>query len=156
MSIATTQIGSQSPVIRPTFLTVSDLRRDFAERLTHEREAKSLSRQSLAILADVDPKTIKRLEEQKSDARPQTVRKLAEALDIDPSRLRPPEELEADQLQRIERRLDLIMKVMGIEDIEPLTDDAESCADAARSQMRRRGGRSSETHDGQRPGGCGP
>lgn len=128
-------------------------RRHLAERLTYEREAKSLSREHLALLSGVSSKTIKRLEEEAVDnPRPVTIRKLAEALEIDPARLRPPEEVEANQLQRIERKLGLIMTVLGIEDLKDLAEDAEAAADAARSEMPPPRGRSSRRRGARKRG----
>lgn len=89
---------------------MADYRRRLAERMRHEREKKSLSRDALALAADVSPKTIKRIEDQEIDnPRPVTIRRIAEALDLPPAALRPPPELEVDQLERIEQKLDTIL-----------------------------------------------
>jgi transcriptional regulator with XRE-family HTH domain len=89
---------------------MADYRKRLAERLENEREAKSFSRETLALKAGVSDKTIKRIEEQRVERpRPVTIRRLADALGIEPSSLAPPEELEADQLNRIEQKLDRLL-----------------------------------------------
>jgi transcriptional regulator with XRE-family HTH domain len=142
MSSTPSKIAPHFPAVRPSVADVPDLRRQIADRLRHERETKSLSRENLAYLAGISPKTIKRLEEQQvANPRPVTIRKLAEALEIDPARLRPPEELEADQLARIERRLGQIMHHLGLRDSqspEELADETSARANDALSEARRK------------------
>lgn len=100
---------------------MADYRQRLAERLIHERERKSYSQDTLALAADLSPKTIKRIEEQKVDKpRPVTIRRLAEALEIDPTKLSPPEELEEEQLNRIERKLDQLLDHFDLEELEEL------------------------------------
>lgn len=89
---------------------MADYRQRLAERIVRERNAKSISRESLALRSGISEKTIKRLEAGRTDnPRPATIRRLAEALEVDPSILRPPPELEEDQLNRIESKLDRLL-----------------------------------------------
>lgn len=108
------KITGQSPALRLTVARqMADYRKRLAERLENERESKSLSRETLAIKAGVSDKTIKRIEEQRvARPRPVTIRRIADALGIEPALLAPPEELEEDQLNRIERKLDRVLRLL--------------------------------------------
>jgi transcriptional regulator with XRE-family HTH domain len=119
---------SQIPAFRLTVTRqMADYRRRLAERIEHELQAKSLSREALAHRAGVSEKTVKRLLEQKTDnPRPVTIRRLAEALEVDPTVLRPPPELEADQLNRIERKLNRLLEWAEGRTIEEIEDDLAS------------------------------
>lgn len=114
---------------------MADYRRRLAERMKAEREARSLSRQALALRSDVSDKTIKRIELQQVDnPRPLTIRRIAEALDIDPAVLRPPPEIEADQLNRIEEKLDRLLRAIGAAIAPPADEgDPEELEQAARA-----------------------
>lgn len=102
---------------------MADYRKRLAARVQHERERQSLSRESLALRADVNPRTVKRIEEQKVDnPRPSTIRRLAEALEIEPEQLRPPDGLEEDQLNRIEGMLVQLLDHFDLRALEELAD----------------------------------
>ena len=109
-------MSMQIPTFRFTVARqMADDRRRLAERLTAAREGKGLSREGLAPGAEVTPKTIERIEEQKVDRpRGSTIRAIAEALEIEPTALRPPPEIEDDALERIEQKLDVLKKAAGL------------------------------------------
>ena len=122
MQVPPTKESSHFPDFRVRVAEqMAGYRKRLADRLIHEREKKSYSQETLALKADVSPKTIKRIEEEKVDApRRVTIRRIAEALEIDPDQLRPPEELEADQLNRIERKLDHLLDHFDLAELEEL------------------------------------
>lgn len=100
---------------------MADYRKRLAERVEHERERRSFSRETLAARSGVSAKTIKRIEEQKVDRpRPVTIRRLAEALRLPPDQLRPPDDLEEDQLTRIESKLDQLLEHFDLAELEEL------------------------------------
>lgn len=134
---------SQFPAFRLRVAAqMADYRQRLAERLEHERTRKSLSQDSLALMAGVSPKTIKRIEEGKVDnPRPVTIRRLAEALGVGPAELRPPDELEQDQLNRIEAKLDQIRESLSLPDL----DLDEVADDLAREVVEQEPPMSSET-----------
>lgn len=108
---------------------MADYRKRLAERVQHERERQSLSRESLALRADVNPRTVKRIEEQKvNNPRPSTIRRLAEALEIEPEQLRPPDELEEDQLNRIEGLLVQLLDRLDLAGLEELAGEPDQGA----------------------------
>jgi transcriptional regulator with XRE-family HTH domain len=112
MQVAAHQMTSQFPEMRRRFAQqMADHQRRLAERLLHERESRSLSRDDLAYKTGVSAKTIKRIETQVTEPRPVTVRRLAEGLGINPAELRPPDELEVDQLERIEQKIERLERI---------------------------------------------
>jgi transcriptional regulator with XRE-family HTH domain len=128
---------------------MADYRERMAKRIRESREAQSLSRDDLAYKAGVSAKTIKRIEEQKTTARPITVRNLAEGLGLDPSELRPSPEWEADQLRRIEANVALILRVLA----EVLAEDLRPELDAEIRRVLQAGLPSSQDNDGSRAQG---
>lgn len=125
------KVTSQWPDLRLTVAgQMTDYRRRLAERLQSEREGRSLSRDTLALRSGVSSKTIKRIEERKvNEPRPETIRKLAEALEIVPTALRPAPAVEADQLNRIEAKVDLLLAAAGLELPEGVDDQDEQLVD---------------------------
>jgi transcriptional regulator with XRE-family HTH domain len=102
---------------------MADYRRRLAEQVKHERETKSLSRETLAAKSGVSERTIKRIETEKVDnPRPVTIRRIAEGLGVPPTKLRPPDELERDQLDRIESKLDALLEWAEAGEIERSED----------------------------------
>jgi transcriptional regulator with XRE-family HTH domain len=57
------------------------------ERLRHFRERRYLTQRELAERAEVSPDTIVKLEQDKWEPRPRTIRKLADALEVHPDEL---------------------------------------------------------------------
>jgi transcriptional regulator with XRE-family HTH domain len=124
MPIPLPEETSQIPAFRLRLAQqMADYRRRLADQVKHERETKSISRETLANRSGVSAKTIKRIEDQKVDnPRPVTIRRIAEALDVSPDKLRPPGELEQDQLERIEAKLDALLIWAEIAEIEQSED----------------------------------
>jgi transcriptional regulator with XRE-family HTH domain len=93
---------------------MADYRERMATRIQEERKAQSLSREELASRAGVSYKTIKRIEERKvGDPRAVTIRRIAEGLKIDATELKPAVEQEESQLERIEEKMDRILRLIG-------------------------------------------
>jgi transcriptional regulator with XRE-family HTH domain len=61
------------------------------DRLRRLRDERYLSQRELADEADVSPATVFKLEANRSEPHPRTIRKLAKALGVEPSELAPKE-----------------------------------------------------------------
>jgi transcriptional regulator with XRE-family HTH domain len=118
----------------------------------YEREKRSLSQDTLALSAGVSPKTVKRIEaEEVGNPRPVTIRRIAEALGVDPDQLRPPTELEGEQLDRLERKINLILDhfdLVDVAELEQLAADNGQAGARPGEQKPTRPGEASEEHAG--------
>lgn len=136
------RMTSQLPAFRSTLHALMASYQDrLAARIRAERKSRGLSREEAARLAGISFRQYQRWETGTSEPRDANLRQLAEAWDIPVDELRPPdpEHEEAavrDQLDRIEDKLDAVLRALGVSD-EPLEPPARQAADAAERLAQR-------------------
>lgn len=106
-------------------------RQEAGRRVFRLRKAKGWNHEDLAHHSHLSVSTISRIERGKHDAYGSTIKQIAEALGVEPDALHPPL-LDADagqsitdQLDRIERKVDVILSALRELDEEGLERDAD-------------------------------
>lgn len=118
---------------------MEEYRKEAGARLVALREARGWTQEDLAYHAKISVKTISRYENGHHDGRRSTLRQMARALKVSESDLLPPApeplglgvRLDADdQLNRIEGKLDDILRRLGAVEVDPAAASREDQAAA--------------------------
>jgi len=127
----------QSPDFRRTVAAqMEDYKRRMAATIKRERLRHGQKPSDVAYKIGVDKRTYERWEEAETAPQPPNLRALAEEWDLDVSDLRPDLQAEADQLNRIEQKLDRVLKRW--EELEAREVEAEVDSSLAEGREPRR------------------
>ena len=91
MIIAYTNVGIENSCCERSTGKMLQAVVHIGDRLRRLRDERYLSQRELADKADVSPATVFKLEANRSEPHPRTIRKLAKALGVEPSELAPKE-----------------------------------------------------------------
>src|SRR5215217_6854694 len=91
MIIAHTNVGTENSCCERSTGKMLPAVVHIGDRLRRLRDERYLSQRELADKADVSPATVFKLEANRSEPHPRTIRKLAKALGVEPSELAPKE-----------------------------------------------------------------